>query len=151
MTMMTIDELLRTKDGKEVWSVSPDAAVYEALQEMAQKDIGAVLVVENDRLAGIFSERDYARKIVLKGKSSLDTPVREVMTSVIVTITPEFTVEECMTLMTDHHIRHLPVCNNGTLVGLVSIGDIVKAIITGQAKIINSLENYIIGADYLTV
>ena len=151
MTMMTIDELLRTKDGKEVWSVSPDTAVYKALQEMAQKDIGAVLVVERDALAGIFSERDYARKIVLKGKSSLDTPVREVMTPEIVTITPEYTVEECMTLMTDHHIRHLPVLRNGRLVGLVSIGDIVKAIITGQAKIINSLENYIIGADYLTV
>ena len=151
MTMMTIDELLRTKDVKEVWSVAPDKAVYEALQEMAQKDIGAVLVVERDVLAGIFSERDYARKIMLKGKSSLDTPVREVMTAAIVTITPDYTVEECMTLMTDHHIRHLPVLHNGRLVGLVSIGDIVKAIITGQAKIINSLENYIIGADYLTV
>lgn len=149
MTMMTIDELLRTKEIKEVWSVAPNTAVYEALQEMAKKDIGAVLVVERDELAGIFSERDYARKIILKGKSSLDTPVREVMTAEIVTITPEYTVEQCMTLMTDHHIRHLPVLQKGRLVGLVSIGDIVKAIITGQAKVINSLENYIIGADYL--
>ncbi len=149
MTMMTIDELLRTKEIKEVWSVAPNTAVYEALQEMAKKDIGAVLVVERDELVGIFSERDYARKIILKGKSSLDTPVREVMTAEIVTITPEYTVEQCMTLMTDHHIRHLPVLQKGRLVGLVSIGDIVKAIITGQAKVINSLENYIIGADYL--
>jgi CBS domain-containing protein len=151
MTMMTIDELLRTKDVKEVWSVAPNTAVYEALQEMAKKDIGAVLVVKRDELVGIFSERDYARKIVLKGKSSLDTPVREVMTSEIITITPEYTVEECMTLMTDHHIRHLPVLLKGRLVGLVSIGDIVKAIISGQAKIITSLEKYIIGADYLAI
>jgi CBS domain-containing protein len=151
MTMMTIDELLRTKDVKEVWSVAPNTAVYVALQEMAKKDIGAVLVVAHDELIGIFSERDYARKIVLKGKSSLDTPIQDVMTAEIVAITPENTVEECMTLMTDHHIRHLPVLQKGRLVGLVSIGDIVKAIITGQAKIINSLENYIMGADYLKV
>jgi CBS domain-containing protein len=151
MTMMTIDELLRTKEVKEIWSVAPNMAVYEALQEMAKKDIGAVLVVDHDKLVGIFSERDYARKIVLKGKSSLDTPVQEVMTSEIVTITPEDTVEECMSLMTDHHIRHLPVMQKGQLVGLVSIGDIVKAIISGQAKIITSLEKYIIGADYLAL
>ncbi len=149
MTMMTIDELLRTKDVKEVWSVASGAAVYEALQVMAKKDIGAVLVVDREKLVGIFSERDYARKIVLKGKSSLDTPVREVMTSEIVAITPEFTVEDSMNLMTDHHIRHLPVMQDGHLVGLVSIGDIVKAIISGQAKMITSLENYIVGADYL--
>ncbi len=151
MTVMTIDELLRTKEVKEIWSVSPVTTVYEALQELARRDIGAVLVVDHESLVGIFSERDYARKIVLKGKSSLDTPVREVMTAGVVAITPEYTVEECMTLMTDHHVRHLPVLHNGKLVGLVSIGDIVKAIITGQARIINSLENYIIGADYLTV
>jgi CBS domain-containing protein len=151
MSMMSIDELLRTKEIKEVWSISPDATVYEALQEMAARDIGAVLVVEDSRLAGIFSERDYARKIVLKGKSSLDTPIREVMTAEIVTISPDTSVEDCMTLMTDFHIRHLPVVSKGELVGLVSIGDIVKAIINGQSKIIISLENYIIGADYMTV
>lgn len=151
MSMMTIDELLRTKEIKEVWSVTPEQAVYLALQVMAQKDIGAVLVVENDHIAGIFSERDYARRIILQGKSSLATPVREVMTAGIVTITPEATVEECMELMTNHHIRHLPVLRDGRLVGLVSIGDIVAAIIQGQAKMITSLENYIVGADYLTV
>ena len=149
MTVMTIDELLRTKEVKDVWSVTPDMAVFEALQEMAKRDIGAVLVMDHGILAGIFSERDYARKIILKGKSSLDTPVKEVMTAQIVTIPPECSVEECMNLMTDYHIRHLPVMQNGQLIGLVSIGDIVKAIISGQAKMIASLENYIIGADYL--
>lgn len=151
MAMMTIEELLRTKEVNEVWSVAPDEAVFIALQELAQKDIGALMVVENKQVVGIFSERDYARKIILKGKSSLETPVREVMTSIVVTVNPEDTVEECMTLMTDHHIRHLPVLNDGKVVGLVSIGDIVKAIINGQAKMINSLENYIVGTDYLTV
>jgi CBS domain-containing protein len=149
MTVMTIDELLRTKGVKEVWSIAADAAVFDALQEMAKKDVGALLVMDHGKLVGIFSERDYARKIILKGKSSLDTPVREVMTVEIVTITPDCNVEDCMNLMTDHHIRHLPVMQKGKLIGLVSIGDIVKAIIMGQARIINSLENYITGADYL--
>jgi CBS domain-containing protein len=148
MAHMTIDELLKTKDTNEVWAVSPKAKVFEALQQMADNDIGALLVVEDDQLVGVFSERDYARKIILKGKSSLQTPVREVMTSEIFTIQPENIVEECMALMTDHHVRHLPVLDKGRLVGVVSIGDIVKAVISGQAQVITSLENYITGNDY---
>lgn len=128
--------------------VSPKVTVFDALQKMADKDIGALLVVEDEQLVGIFSERDYARKIILKGKSSLQTPVREVMTSPIVTITPENTIEECMAMMTDHHVRHLPVLSQGRLLGVVSIGDIVKAVITGQAQVITSLEDYIAGSAY---
>lgn len=148
MAFMTIDELLRIKESKEIWSVSPDTSVYKALQKMAEKDIGALLVVENEQLVGIFSERDYARKIILMGKSSLDTNINDVMTTEIVTITTEYTVEECMALMTDCHIRHLPVMDQDKLLGLVSIGDVVKAVITGQARLITSLENYISGVDY---
>jgi CBS domain-containing protein len=148
MSHMTIDELLKIKLTNEVWAVSPKVTVFEALQMMANKDIGALLVIEEGQLVGIFSERDYARKIILHGKSSLQTPVREVMTSDIVTVKPENTVEECMALMTDHHFRHLPVMSNGQLLGVVSIGDIVKAVIRGQAQIITSLENYINGSGY---
>jgi CBS domain-containing protein len=148
MAHMTIDELLKRKLTNEVWAVSPKVTVFEALQMMADKDIGALLVIEEGQLVGIFSERDYARKIILRGKSSLQTPVREVMTSDIVTVKPENTVEECMALMTDHHFRHLPVMSKGQLLGVVSIGDIVKAVISGQAQIITSLENYITGSGY---
>ncbi len=149
MTMMTIGELLRTKETSEVWSVASSDTVYQALQKMGARDIGAVLVMDHDRLVGIFSERDYARELVTKTGIRLDTPVREFMTTEIISVSPGQTVEECMELMTEFHIRHLPVLENGCLVGLVSIGDIVKAIITGQAKMINSLENYIIGTDYM--
>ena len=148
MAMMTIEELLRSKESREVWSVSPKVTVFEALQKMADQDIGALLVMEGERLVGIFSERDYARKIILKGKSSLKTPVQEVMTDEIVTVPPEISIEQCMELMTECHIRHLPVMREGRLLGLVSIGDIVKAIITGQERFIASLENYISGSDY---
>ncbi len=148
MVMMTIEELLRTKASKEIWCISPRETVYDALQKLAEKDIGALLVMDGDRLVGIFSERDYARKIILKGKSSLKTPVQEVMTSEIITVSPEMSIERCMELMTQCHIRHLPVMEAGRLVGLVSIGDIVKAIISGQERFITSLENYITGSDY---
>lgn len=148
MSTMTIEELLRIKESKEIWAVTPEATVFEALQTMADKNIGALLVMVGDRLVGVFSERDYARKIILKGKSSLETPVREVMSSEIVTIPPNMWIEECMELMTDYHIRHLPVVDGDHLLGMVSIGDIVKAIISGQARFIASLENYISGRDY---
>jgi CBS domain-containing protein len=148
MSTMTIEELLRIKESKEIWAVTPDTTVFEALQTMADRNIGALLVMVGDRLVGVFSERDYARKIILKGKSSLETPVREVMSSEIVTIPPNMWIEECMELMTDYHIRHLPVVDGDHLLGMVSIGDIVKAIISGQARFIASLENYISGRDY---
>jgi CBS domain-containing protein len=148
MSTMTIEELLRIKESKEIWAVTPEATVFEALQTMADRNIGALLVMVGDRLVGVFSERDYARKIILKGKSSLETPVREVMSSEIVTIPPNMWIEECMELMTDYHIRHLPVVDGDHLLGMVSIGDIVKAIISGQARFIASLENYISGRDY---
>jgi CBS domain-containing protein len=148
MSTMTIEELLRIKESKEIWAVTPEATVFEALQTMADRNIGALLVMVGDRLVGVFSERDYARKIILKGKSSLETPVREVMSTEIVTISPNMWIEECMELMTDYHIRHLPVVDGDHLLGMVSIGDIVKAIISGQARFIASLENYISGRDY---
>ncbi len=151
MAMMTIGELLRMKDFREVWCVPPQASVLEALKVMADKDIGAVLVMDNYELVGIFSERDYARDVLLNGNSILEMPVRLMMTSEIVTATLNHTVEDCMSLMTNHRIRHLPIVDSGRIVGLVSIGDIVKAIITGQAKMISILENYIIGNDYMAV
>ena len=140
--MQTVRELLGKKGG-QVWSVSPGSTVYDALQLMAAKNIGAVLVRDGDQLLGIVSERDYARQVILKGKSSRDTPVREIMTTRVVCVVPERTVEDCMALMTDKHIRHLPVLANGTLVGVLSIGDVVKAVISEKQFRIEQLENYI--------
>jgi CBS domain-containing protein len=140
--MKTVTDLLQTK-GHGVWSVVPDASVYEALELMAAKDIGAVLVLEDGQVAGIFSERDYARKIILKGKASRETPVREIMTSKVLYVRPEQSVAECMALMTGKHIRHLPVMSGDELIGLISIGDVVKAIIDEQEFMIEQLENYI--------
>lgn len=151
MAIMTVDELLRAKANQEVWTVKSQATINEALQLMAEKDIGALMVVDGDSLVGIFSERDYARKVLIKGKCSLETPVNEVMTSEVITVTPAISVEACMELMTNRHIRHLPVIQEGRLVGLVSIGDIVKAIISGQANYISNLVNYITGSEYGTV
>jgi len=145
--MITVEHLLRGK-GSSVWYVAPHANVYVALKEMADKDVGALLVMEGEKLVGIFSERDYARKVALKGKTSVDTPIWEIMTQTLTTVKPETTIEECMELMTDKHIRHLPVLANDKLVGVVSIGDIVKAIISKQAGTIRDLEKYITGADY---
>lgn len=140
--MKNVRELL-DKKGTAIFSVQPDITVFATLELMAEKEIGAVLVFENDRLVGLFSERDYARQVILKGKSSKDTPVRDVMTARVTYIRPEQTVEDCMALMTDKRVRHLPVLDQGKVVGLVSIGDIVKAVISEKQFIIEQLENYI--------
>lgn len=140
--MKNVRELIEHK-GSAVWSVEPAVTVFETLQLMADKGIGAVLVFEGDRLVGMFSERDYARQVILKGKASKDTPVRDVMTSRVTYIRPEQTVDDCMALMTDKHVRHLPVVDQDKVVGVVSIGDVVKAIISEKQFIIEQLENYI--------
>jgi CBS domain-containing protein len=143
--MKTVKELLRNK-GYHVWSIGPDASVYEALTLMAEKDVGALLVLDNaGQLVGILSERDYARKIVLKGRTSRETAVREIMTEKVVWVRPDQTIEECMALMTNKHIRHLPVMEEGRLLGVISIGDVVKDIISEQEFVIAQLENYITG------
>lgn len=140
--MLTVRELL-AKKGSQVWSVSPDSTVYDALQLMAERNVGAVLVVSGRSLAGILSERDYARQVVLKGKASRDTPVHEIMTTRLVCVAPERTIEDCMALMTENRIRHLPVMRDETLVGLLSIGDVVKAVISEKQFLIEQLEGYI--------
>ena len=142
--MKTIRELLQAK-GHASWSIGPDATVYEALEVMAEKNVGAVLVMESSRLVGIFSERDYARKVVLHGKASKTTLVREVMTERVMYVGPEQTAEECMALMTDKRVRHLPVMEGGEVIGIISIGDVVKSIISEQEFLIEQLERYITG------
>ena len=143
--MKTVRQLLRTK-GNDVLSVPPDAAVFEALRRMAEKNVGAVLVLEGERLVGIFSERDYARKVILKGKSSKETLVREIMSSHVLYVRPEQTIEECMALMTGKRVRHLPVLDEKLrVVGVISIGDVVKDIISEQEFMIEQLQNYITG------
>jgi CBS domain-containing protein len=144
MAMTTVRQLLQVK-GKDVWSITPDATVYEALRMMADKNVGALLVMDGEQLAGIMSERDYARKIILHGKSSKETYVREIMTSNLVTVHPDQTVEECMTLMTNKRIRHLPVILEGQVLGVISIGDVVRAIIYQQRETIKGLEKYVTG------
>ncbi len=145
--MKTVREVLLEK-GSQVWSVSPDTLVYDALQLMADKDIGALLVIKDGKIEGIFSERDYARKVILKGKSSKEIMVQEIMSPKVFYVLPENSVEECMALMTEEHIRHLPVMNAGQLVGVISIGDVVKAIISDQQFTIEQLERYITGTGY---
>jgi CBS domain-containing protein len=140
--MTTVRNLLAQK-GHDVWSIEPDATVFAALELMAEKKIGAVLVVKNGRPVGILSERDYARKIILLDRSSRKTTVGEIMTPDPVFIRPDQTIEECMALMTARRIRHLPVVENDSAVGLVSIGDVVKAKISHQQFMIQQLENYI--------
>jgi CBS domain-containing protein len=143
--MKTVKQLLQEK-GHAIWSIAPDANVYAALRLMAEKNVGAVLVIDaGDKLAGIFSERDYARKVALQGKTSRETPVREVMTEKVVCVRPDQSIEDCMALMTGKRIRHLPVLENNRLVGVISIGDVVKAIISEHEFIIEQLENYIVG------
>ena len=143
--MPLVKHILERK-GCEAWSVNPDVTVYEALRIMAQRNIGALLVVKDSELVGIFSERDYARKVVLDGRSSRKVAVSEIMTREVVTVGPEQSIEECMTLMTSERIRHLPVIDNGKLAGIVSIGDLVKEIISEQQFMIDQLENYIKGS-----
>lgn len=140
----TVRQLLNRK-GPEIWSTHPEETVFEALKLMAQKGIGALLVMDGMRLVGIFSERDYARKVILKGKSSHETPVHEIMTAKVVFVHPEQSMTECMALMTDKRIRHLPVMEDDQVVGVISIGDVVKEIIVEQGFLIEQLENYITG------
>jgi CBS domain-containing protein len=142
--MKIVKDILQAK-GHEIWSISPDRSVYDALTLMAEKNVGALVVMETDRVIGIISERDYARKVILKGKSSKELAVQEIMTPRVVCVRPEQTMEECMELMTDKHIRHLPVLDENRLVGLISIGDVVKAIIAEKEFIIGQLEGYITG------
>lgn len=142
--MKSIRDILRSK-GAQVWSVAPKTTIFDSLRLMAEKEIGAVLVLEEGRLVGIFSERDYARKVVLKGKSSKETAVADVMTPRVVCVSPERTLDECMAIMTEKRIRHLPVCEGNRLVGLVSIGDVVKGVISDQQFMIDQLEHYILG------
>jgi CBS domain-containing protein len=142
--MKTVAQLLRGK-GHEVLFVSPETSVFEALGVMAERNVGALLVIEGGKLAGIFSERDYARKVILKGKASREVPVREIMTSRVLYVRPEQTIEDCMALMTDKRVRHLPVLDGEQVVGVISIGDVVKAIIAEQEFVIEQLQNYIRG------
>jgi CBS domain-containing protein len=132
--------------GSAVWSIAPDSMVFDAIKLMAEKNVGALPVVDNGKLVGMISERDYTRKISLKGKSSKDTPVREIMTAELVTVNPAETVTECMRVMTDSRIRHLPVMEGEKMIGLVSLGDLVKWIISVQAATIDALEKYITGS-----
>jgi CBS domain-containing protein len=140
--MGKVKDILRTK-GNNVYSVEPSIMVYQAIERMCEKNIGGLLIVENGRLVGIFTERDYARKLILKGKSSKTTPISELMTENPITVSPENSIEDCMNLMTGKFIRHLPVVEGDKLVGLISIGDVVKQIIEEQKDIIEHLENYI--------
>ncbi len=141
----TVDALLKAK-GHVVWSISPDAMVYDAISMLAEKNVGALMVMEDEMLVGIFSERDYTRKVALLGKNSRTTRVREVLSSGIVPVSLQATVEDCMRLMTEHRIRHLPVVEKNQVLGVLSIGDLVNWIITAQQAKIDQLENYIAGS-----
>ena len=143
--MTTAAELLKSKAHQTVHTITPTASVFDAVKLMADRNVGALLVMEGTKVAGIITERDYARKIVLMSRSSKETPVRAIMTSAVMYVRPDQTSEECMMLMTENRLRHLPVMDGSTLLGLVSIGDLVKDIISEQKFIIQQLENYITG------
>jgi CBS domain-containing protein len=138
----TIREVLKGKS-RDVWSTRPDATVYQAIEMMAEKHIGALPVIENGQLMGIISERDYARKIILKGRSSKDTAVSEIMSSPVISVSPKHTVGECMRVVTENRVRHLPVLESGRMIGMISIGDLVNWIISEQQETIRHLEAYI--------
>jgi CBS domain-containing protein len=140
--MTTVRQLLDRKD-RAVFSVGPEAPVLEAIRAMAEHHVGALLVMQGEVLAGIVSERDYARKVILRGRSSSDTPVRDIMTSPVLTVSPDNSVEQCMQVVTDKRVRHLPVLEAGRVIGMVSIGDLVKAVIAEQQQQIQQLESYI--------
>ena len=140
--MISVRQLLEQK-GRQVVSIAPGAAVLEAVRMMAERHVGALLVMEGESLSGIVSERDYARKVILMGRSSADTPVRDIMTAPVITVQPEATVQTCMQIMTERRVRHLPVLDRGRVVGMVSIGDLVKAVMAEQQQQIEQLENYI--------
>jgi CBS domain-containing protein len=142
--MRTVQQLLDEK-GHDIQSVHPDESVFDAIQKLANANIGSLIVVEDDRPVGIFTERDYARSVILKGKSSPTTPVKDIMTTRVVYARPDQTVEECMAVMTDKHIRHLPVLDGEKLIGMISIGDLVKSIIAEQKFTIEQLEHFIRG------
>lgn len=142
--MKTVEDILKEK-GREVWVISPHATILKALGLMAEKDVGALVVVEDDQIIGIISERDYARKIALRGKSSVNTPVKEIMTNKVYYVSRKATIQECLVLMTQQSIRHLPVIDNEKLVGIITIGDVVKAIIGEQETTITQLSDYITG------
>lgn len=141
---MTVQDVLNDK-GRRVWTISPGAKVIDALKLMSDKDIGAIVVTERESLVGILTERDYARKVMLRGKSSLDTPVKDIMTSGVYYVDPETTTQECLALMTKNRIRHLPVIRDRKLLGIVSIGDVVKSVISQQKIALDHLESYITG------
>lgn len=144
--MKTVEQILKTKSQHQtVYTIGPDDSVLDALKLLAEKNIGALPVVEGGKVVGIVSERDYARKLVLKGRSSAATPVREIMSAPVVTVEPKQKLDFCMNLMTDRHLRHLPVVDNGRLLGLLSIGDLVKETIDEQASLIKQMEQYIRG------
>ncbi len=142
--MKTVGDILRDK-GHSVWSVAPDATVFETLELMAAKNVGAVLVLDGGRLVGIMSERDYARKVILLGKTSKDTPVSEIMTRRVLYVGADQTIQECMALMTEKRIRHLPVMEGDRVIGVVTIGDMGRAIISDQQFMLAQLEHYITG------
>jgi CBS domain-containing protein len=141
--MATVNQMLISK-GNEVYSIAPDATVLDALRLMAEKDVGALIIMDGEVLTGIFSERDYARKIALQGKSSRTTPVWAVMTDDVVCVSPDLAADKCMAIMTDKRIRHLPVLDDGRVVGIISIGDVVKSIMADQQVLIRHLEDYIL-------
>ena len=143
--MTSAAQVLKSKPRQTVESVAPSTSVFDAVKLMAEKNIGALLVLEEQKIVGIVTERDYARKIVLMGRSSKETPVRDIMSSPVMYVRPDQTNEECMALMTDNRVRHLPVVDQGKLMGLISIGDLVKDIISEQKFIIEQLEHYIAG------
>lgn len=145
--MLTVRDLLKSK-GDGIWAVSPETTTIDALRFLADKKVGALLVIEDGILSGIISERDFVHRVAQERALDMDTPIREYMTSKVITVTPDDTIEECMKVMTDRRIRHLPVLNKGDLVGIISIGDLVKGIISEQKILISDLEHYITGTGY---